>query len=132
MQRHRGFRRRSTGQWLDVLFTADNGPDADEPPELGSPAADQAADLAAALGIDPADLEAVEDDADPRAGELLEIPVVVSEASRIMDKGRDGYLDLIAIAKDAGQTAVARRIARDTAYALRAIWSEVRDTDPDA
>lgn len=70
MKRYRAFRRISTGAWLDVLFAAEG-----DDPTFSVPAADQAADLAAALDIDPDDLEAVEGDTDPRSGDPIVLPV---------------------------------------------------------
>lgn len=64
----RAFRRTDTGEWVDVMFTS-TGDEYPADPEA------QADDLAAALNIDPALLEAVDGDTDPRTGVLLALPV---------------------------------------------------------
>ena len=57
----------NTGQWLDVLFTSSS--EDFEVPELS-----HRTDIANALGLDPAELEALDTNADQRSGLLLGIP----------------------------------------------------------
>lgn len=65
--RHRAFRRKSDGQYIDAVF----GTDGDT---FSAPEESQRSDLATALGVLPAELEAVEGDADPRRGVLVKLP----------------------------------------------------------
>lgn len=139
MKRYRAFRRRADGAWLDVLITAGSddvdadGDDVDPSPEFGCSADDQAADLAAALGVEPDELEVIEGDTDPRDDNLVEVPTSPPSADEIRrEQGRDAALDLKAIAQDTSNPALVRRVARDTLLALRATWAEVQDVDVDA
>ncbi len=59
----------NTGQWLDVLFTSSS--EDFEVPELS-----HRTDIANALGLDPAELEALDTNADQRSGLLLGIPIL--------------------------------------------------------
>ena len=57
----------NTGQWLDVLFTSSS--EDFEVPELS-----HRTDIANALGLDTAELEALDTNADQRTGALLAVP----------------------------------------------------------
>lgn len=61
----RYFRQVSTGQWTNATLGGS---------ALEIPPASHIQDIAAGLGIDPADLEAVDSDLDPRDGVQLELP----------------------------------------------------------
>jgi hypothetical protein len=64
---YRCFRVADTGQWLDVLFTADNN-------QFNVPEISHRTDMADALGLTPGELEAVDTDSDQRSGGLLAVP----------------------------------------------------------
>lgn len=63
---NRYFRQLSTDKWVNAVMGGS---------ALNIPAASHIADLAAALRIPETDLEAVDSDADPRTGTLLDLPV---------------------------------------------------------
>lgn len=65
---YRQLRKRDTGQWVDLLLTVDGE-------AFSVPAESVRADIAAALGLQPADLEVVDSDSDLRTGAMLELPL---------------------------------------------------------
>lgn len=65
---HRCIRRKDTGQWIDVLFTVDGD-------EFSVPELPHRTDIAAALGLLPTELEAVDSTQDRRIPPLLALPV---------------------------------------------------------
>ena len=64
---YRNLRKRDTGQWVDVLLTVDGA-------AFSVPEASHRIDVAAALGLTPDELEAVDTNSDQRSGTLLAVP----------------------------------------------------------
>ena len=66
---YRNIRVRATGQWVNVMFTFEKA----DP--QNTPAQAHITSIAAALGVAPATLEAVEAETDTRTAVLLAVPV---------------------------------------------------------
>ncbi len=64
---YRCFRKKDTGQWVNVLFTVAGD-------QFSVPAESHQGDIARALGLMPQDLETVDANSDLRTGALLELP----------------------------------------------------------
>lgn len=47
----------------------------------------------------------------------------------VRDKAIEGYQDLKAVAKDTSNPTLIRRVARDTCWALRGLYAELRDEE---
>lgn len=82
---YRNIRRRSTGAWVDILFTSDGG-------SFDVPADTHVAAMAAALSLDASELEAVDSNADARTGTLIDQPVASRTPTR--------QAELLAVGKD--------------------------------
>ena len=83
---YRNIRKIATGEWVDVLFTADGA-------SFSVPAASHVADIAAGLSLNANELEAVDAGSDARTGTLIDQPTVTPSPTR--------QEELVAIGKDA-------------------------------
>ena len=83
---YRNIRKIATGEWVNVLFTT-------EAASFSVPAASHVASIAAALSLNPNELEAVDAGSDARTGTLIDQPVVSVTPTR--------KEELVAIGKDA-------------------------------
>ena len=86
---YRNIRKKSTGEWVNVLFTADGD-------SFGVPADAHVASMASALSLDADELEAVDSGADARTGTLIDQPTVTITPTRqqeLLAVGKDNWTD---------------------------------------
>ena len=86
---YRNIRKIATGEWVDVLFTADGA-------GFSVPAASHVADMAAALSLNTNELEAVDGGSDARTGTLIDLPIVTPTPTRqeeLVAIGKDNWTD---------------------------------------
>ena len=86
---YRNFRKKSTGEWVDIVLSTVGGSFSISPD-------DQIADLAAGLSIDASELEAVDGSSDARTGTLIAQPVTTFTPTRkeeLMAIGKDSWTD---------------------------------------
>ena len=82
----RNIRKIATGEWIDVLYTTAGA-------SFDVSADSHVANMAAALSLNPNELEAVDSSADARTGTLIDQPASTSSPTR--------QEELVAIGKDA-------------------------------
>ena len=86
---YRNIRKKSTGEWVDILFSTTGD-------SFSVSASNHIESLASGLSIDASDLEAVEGDSDARTGTLIDQPVTSTSQTRqeeLMAIGKDSWTD---------------------------------------
>jgi hypothetical protein len=87
--RYRNIRRRDTGQWLRALFISAGD-------SFSVSADSHVASMAAALSLNPDELEAIDSDSDARTGTLISQPTVTLTPTRreeLVAIGKDNWTD---------------------------------------